>query len=63
MGQLESLRELNITESKKKKNNKRKKEKYNKSMPMLFILMGNSVKLEMLRHCILKLFGSFIVLC
>jgi hypothetical protein len=59
MSQLESLRELNIIESK----NKRKKEKYNKSMPMLFILMGNSVKLEMLRHCTLKLFGSFIVLC
>jgi hypothetical protein len=56
MGQLESLRELNIAKSKIKE---RRKE----SMPMLFILMGNSVKLEMLRHCTLKLFGSFIVLC
>jgi hypothetical protein len=55
MGQLESLRELNIAKSKKR-------EKYNKSMPMLFILMGNLVKLEILRHCTLKLFGSSIVL-
>jgi hypothetical protein len=56
MGQLESLRELNIAEP----NNKRKN---NKIMPLLFIPMGNSMKLEMLRHCTLKLFGSFIVLC
>jgi hypothetical protein len=59
MSQLESLRELNIIESKikeRKKNN-------NKIMPLLFILMGNSVKLEMLRHYTLELFGSFIVLC
>jgi hypothetical protein len=59
MGQLESLRELNIAKSKIKE---KKKEKYNKSMPMLFILMGNLVKLEILRHCTLKLFGSSIVL-
>jgi hypothetical protein len=55
MGQLENLRKLNIAESKIKNNN-------NKIMPLLFILMGNSVKPEMLRHCTLKLFGSFIVL-
>jgi hypothetical protein len=30
---------------------------------LLFILMENSVKLEMLRHYTLKLFGRFIVLC
>jgi hypothetical protein len=56
MGQLESLRELNIAEPNNKRNNK-------KSMPMLFILMGISVNLEIWKHCTLKLFGSFIVLC
>jgi hypothetical protein len=56
MGQLESLRELNIAES---KINERRKEKY----ANVVTLMGNSVKLEMLRHCTLKLFESFIVLC
>jgi hypothetical protein len=56
MGQLESLREINIAESKIK-------ERKNKIIPLLFILMGNSIKLEILRHCTLELFGSFIVLC
>jgi hypothetical protein len=56
MGQLESLRELNIAESKIK-------ERKNKIMPLLFILMENSVKPEILRHCTLKLFESSIVLC
>ena len=57
MGKLESLRELNIVKSKIKE---RKKEKV---MALSFILMGNSVKLEILSHCTLELFGSFIVLC
>jgi hypothetical protein len=55
MGQLESIREINIAESKIKERKK--------FMPLLFILMGNSIKLEILRHCTLELFGSFIVLC
>jgi hypothetical protein len=57
MGQLESLRELNIQESKIKERRK------NKIMPLLFMLIGISLKHEMLKHCTLKLFGSFIVLC
>jgi hypothetical protein len=32
-------------------------------MPLLFILMRIPVKLEILRLCTLKLFGSFIILC
>jgi hypothetical protein len=55
MGQLESLRKLNIAQP------KNKKEKI--SMPLMFIPMGISVNLEILRHCTLELFGSFIYLC
>jgi hypothetical protein len=56
MGQLESLRELNIAEP----NNNKKEE--NKIMPLLFILRGISVNPKILRYYTLELFGSFIVL-
>jgi hypothetical protein len=63
MGQLESLIKLNIAELNNKRKRKKKKKKKKESMPLLFILIGLSVNLEILRHCTLKLFGSFIVLC
>jgi hypothetical protein len=56
MGQLKRLRELNIAQPKNKKTEK-------KSMPLLFIPMGISVNLKILRYCTLELFGSFIFLC
>jgi hypothetical protein len=58
MGQLESLREINIAEPNNKRKNKKKK-----FMPLLFSLMGILVNPEILRHYMLELFGSFIVLC
>jgi hypothetical protein len=54
MGQLKSLRELNIAGP---NNNKKEENKI-----LLFIPMGISVNLEILRHYTLKLFESFIVL-
>jgi hypothetical protein len=51
MGQLESLRELNTEEPNNKIKNK-------KSMPLLFILIGLLVNLEIWRHYTLNLFGK-----
>jgi hypothetical protein len=56
MGQLESLRELSIAQSdKKKKKGKKKENKALAIMPWSFNLMGIPVNFKILSHCTLEL--------